>query len=134
MTGSAAAPCSFGGLQLAHGFQRVDLMPARKVEEILIAAGTMREIGLEDAADGARHLLGNDITVELAAERRVRAKSAADIDVITLDRIGLLVRLHFARQQPDLGDVVLRAGVMAARTMYINPPVWRHRRARHARR
>src|SRR6202453_362198 len=133
MTGSAAAPCSFGGLQLAHGFQRVDLMPARKVEEILIAAGTMREIGLEDAADGARHLLGNDITVELAAERRVRAKSAADIDVITLDRIGLLVRLQFAREQPDLGDVVRRAGVMAAGQMNIDRRVERNARVAPAR-
>src|ERR1700691_1913696 len=109
MTGSAAAPCSLGGLQLAHGFERVDLMPARKVEEIFIAAGAMREIGLEDAADRARHLLGDDVTKKLAAERCVRAKSAADIDSKTLDRITLLVRLHFARQEPDLGDVVLRA-------------------------
>src|ERR1700691_5196681 len=105
MTGSAAAPCSFGGLQLAHGFERVDLMPARKVEEIFIAAGAMPGIGLEDAADRARHRRGDDVPKKLAAERGVRAKSAAGIDVITLDRIGPLVRLHFARKEPDLGVV-----------------------------
>src|ERR1700691_5389986 len=115
MTGSAAAPYSFGGLQLTHGFQRVDLMPARKVEEILFAAGAMREIGLENAADGARHVVGHDVAIKLAAERGVRAKAATDIDVITLDRIGVLVRLHLASQQADFRYVVLRAGVVAAR-------------------
>src|ERR1700691_5575774 len=128
MTGSAAAPYSFGRLQLAHGFERVDLMPARKVEEIFLAARAMREIGLEDATHRPRHLLGDDVAKKLAAERRVRAKSATDIDVIALDRIGVLVRLHFARQQPDLGNVVLRTGVMATGQMNIDRRVERYTR------
>src|ERR1700733_5763851 len=125
MTGSAAAPYSFGGPRVAHGFERVDLMPARKIEEILFAAFAMREIGLEDAADGARHVGGDDVAVKLAAERRVRAKAAADKDVIALDRIGVLVRQHLARQQSDFRNVMLRARVMAAGQMNVDRRVER---------
>ena len=53
----------------------------------------MREIGFEDARDHARRFVGDDVAIKLAAERRVRAKAAADQDVIALDRIVVFVGL-----------------------------------------
>ena len=56
----------------------------------------MRQIGLEDAFDGSRRILGADVAEKLASERGVRAEAAADEHVITFDRFGLLIRLDFA--------------------------------------
>src|SRR5580704_9530264 len=95
-------------------------MPSRKGQKVFFAARTMRQIGLEDAADRAWHLLGDDVAIKFATECRVRAEAAANIDVIALARIGVLVRLHLARQKPDFGNVMLRARMMAAGQMNID--------------
>src|SRR4029077_8798415 len=97
MTGSgAAASCSCGGLALGHCFQRFDLVAPRKGEEALLARSAVREIGLEDALDGARHLFRDDIAIEFAPQRSVGSEAAADRDVIALDRVGIRVGLHLA--------------------------------------
>ena len=79
-------------------------MPARESEERFFRRGAVREIGFEDARDRGRRLLGDDVAVELAAERRVRPEAAADQDVIALARVVILVRLDLAGQETDLGD------------------------------
>jgi hypothetical protein len=48
----------------------------------------VRHVGLEQALDPARRVLGFHITVDVAAERGVGAEAAADQDVIALDRVG----------------------------------------------
>ena len=102
--GWAAAPMrSFGGLQLGHRLERIDFMAAREGEERFLRRGAVREIGFENARDGARRLVGDDVAIKLAAERRVRAEAAADKDVITLERIVVFVDLDLAGEQPDLG-------------------------------
>ena len=83
----------------------------------------MREIALQHALDGARRILGLDVAIDLAAERGVRPETAADIDVIALDRIGVLADLDLAGEQADIADVMLRAGMMAAGEMDIDRPV-----------
>jgi len=71
-------------------------MPAGEGEEALLARGAMCQIGLQDAFDRARRLLFRHVAIEFAAERRVRSETAADIDVIALDRIGILACLDLA--------------------------------------
>src|SRR3984957_20529839 len=119
--GWAAAPMrSFGGLQLGHRLERIDFMAAREGEERFLRRGAVREIGFENARDGARRLVGDDVAIKLAAERRVRAEAAADKDVITLERIVVFVDLDLAGEQPDLGHEMLRAGMMTAGQMNID--------------
>src|SRR5208282_2483522 len=114
MTGPAAvASCSFGGLKLGHGFERVEFVPPRKSEKRLLARVPVREISLQDALNGARRVFRDDVAIKFAAERGVRPEAAADEDVIALYRIGILVRLHLAGEQADLGDEMLGARVMA---------------------
>ena len=74
-----------------------------------------------------------DVAIKLAADRSVRTEAAADENVIALDRIVVLVRLHLAGQQPDFGYEVLRAGMMAAGQMNIDRRVERDARLAPAR-
>src|SRR5262245_65872345 len=89
-------------------------MPARKFDKAFPRRCAMREIGLQDSLDGLRRILSLHVAIELAPKRGVGAKTATDQHVIALDRISLLVVLHVAGQQPDSGNEMLRAGVMAA--------------------
>src|SRR5689334_9241147 len=115
MTGSeAAGSCSCGGLVLGHCLERIDLVPPREGEKSLLRRRAMREIGFQDALDGARHFFGDDIAIEFTPERRVGPEAAADRDVIALDRIGFFAGLHLAGEKADLRDEMLRAGVMTA--------------------
>src|SRR6185312_3635429 len=117
--------CSCGGIRVDHALERVDLVPPRKAEEALVRRGAMREIGLEDAFDRARRLVGRDVAVERAADRGVRPEAAADQHVIALDRISLLFRLHLAGEQTYFADRVLRAGVMTSGEMDVDGRVER---------
>src|SRR5579863_1167683 len=129
MTGSAAAAsCSCGDLRLGHRPERVDLVAANEGEESLLAGSAMPEIGLQDPLDGARRVLRGDVAIELASERGIRPEAAADQDVIALDRIRILVRLDLAGEEPDLGNEMLRAGVMAAGQMDVDRRIERHAR------
>ena len=93
----------------------------------------MREIGLQDAFDRLRRILGLHVAIELAPERGVGPEAAADQDVIALDRIGVLAVLHLAGQQADLADEMLRAGMMAAGQMDVDRCVERNARLAPAR-
>src|SRR5262245_38944821 len=88
----------------------------------------MREIGPKDSLNGLRRILRLDVAVELAPERCVRPKAAADQDVIALDRIGLIIVLHLAGQQPDFRNEMLRAGMVAAGQMDVDRRVERNAR------
>ncbi len=86
----------------------------------------MGEIAFEHAFDDARRVLRLHVAINLAAERRVRAEAAADIDVIAFDL--LLAILDLAGKQPDVADVVLRTGMMAAGKMDVDRSVERDAR------
>ena len=67
-----------------------------------------------------RRVFGFDVAIKLAAERGIRAETAADKDVIALDLIAVLGHLHLAADQADIADVMLRAGMRAAGQMDID--------------
>src|SRR5512135_1601676 len=134
MTGlEAVASCSCGGLALGHRLESIDLVPPRKGEKSLLARRAMRQIGLQDALDGARRLLRDDVAIEFAPKRGVGPKAAADRDVITLDRVGVLIGLHFAGKEADFRDEMLRAGVMTAGQVDVDRRVERDARFTPAR-
>jgi hypothetical protein len=58
----------------------------------------MRQISFQNALDDAWCVFGDNVTIELAAERGVRAKAAADQNVIALDRIVVFIRLDLASE------------------------------------
>src|SRR5688572_11505771 len=121
MTGSAAAIAgSFDRLRRKHDLQRIELMPARERQERLVGRRAISEIGLEHPLDGPWRVGRLHVTEELAAERRIRTEAAADMDMIALDRIGILADLDLAGDQPDVADVVLRAGMMASGEMDVD--------------
>src|SRR5436305_12973838 len=88
----------------------------------------MREITFKDALDRTRRILGFDIPVNLAAERRVVAEPAADQHVIAVDRLAFFVDRNARGDQPDVADVMLRAGMMAAGEMDVHRRVERDAR------
>ena len=76
-------------------------MPAREFDEAFLWRSTVCEIGFQDAFDPVRGVLGLHVAVKFAPERRVGSEAAADEDVISLDRIGILVVLYLAGQKAD---------------------------------
>ncbi len=102
-------------------------MPLREIEERLVALA-MRQIALQDALDRARRVLGLHVLVDVAREPCFGAEAAADQHVIAVDRVAFLVDRNARRDQPDVADVVLRAGVMAAGEMDVHRRVERDAR------
>src|SRR5436305_738229 len=88
----------------------------------------MREISFQNALHRSRRILGLHVLVDLAAEPRVWPESAADKDVVAVDGIAILIHWHARRDQPDVANVVLRAGVMAASEMDVHRRVERDAR------
>src|SRR6478609_3635963 len=101
-------------------------MPARKGEKAFFGRCAMREIGFQNALDGARRVACLDVTVKFAAERGVGAEAAADQHVIALDRIVAL--LNLAGEQADFGNEMLCARVMAAGEMDVDRRIERNTR------
>src|SRR3984893_49619 len=107
------------GLRGDERLERVEVVAIGEGEERLGRRGAVTHVGLEHALDGRRRVLRLYIAVDFAAERGVRAKGAADMNVIALDRVAL-VQFHLRRDQADLADEVLGAGVMAAGEMDVD--------------
>src|SRR5205823_12229883 len=97
-------------------------------EEGLPLIGAMRDIRLEHALDGSRRILRLDVAVERAANTRLGTEPAADMDVIAVDRIAVVGDLDARADEADVPDVVLRAGVRAAREMDVDRSIERHAR------
>src|SRR3977135_2775371 len=77
----------------------------------------MREISLQQLLDRSRRVLGLEIMKDLLPDIGLRTEPAAGEQVIALDRIVALAGRHFRRDQADIADVVLRAGMVAAGQM-----------------
>src|SRR6516165_4692106 len=125
MAGARAGAGSSDRLAFEERPQRIDLVPAGESEEAFLRRDAVREISLEHALDGLRRILGFDVVVDLGRDRRVWAETAADVNVVALDRVAVFGGLHFAGQQSDVADVMLRAGVMASGEMDVDRAVER---------
>src|SRR5690349_17336820 len=113
MGSAVAGSGSCAGPGIAQRLEPLDLMAAHKGEEAL-GAVAVREVAAQQASHRARHILRLDIAKNLARKRGVRSEAAADQDVIALDGVAIVRRLHPAGEEADVADVMLRAGVMAA--------------------
>ena len=74
----------------------------------------MREIGLQQSLDRLRRIVRLEVVINLLPDIGIRTKAAAGEQVITFDRVDILADIHLRRDQPDIADVMLRAGMMAA--------------------
>src|ERR1700704_2894304 len=80
----------------------------------------MGEISLQQLLDRSRRVLGLEIMKDLLPDIGLRTETAAGEQMIALDRIVGIITLagrHFGRDQADIADVVLRAGMVAAGQM-----------------
>src|SRR5258708_12746808 len=74
----------------------------------------MRKIGLQQSLDRLRRILGLEVVIDLLPDIGVRAKAAAREQMIALDGIDVVADIDLRRDQADIADVVLRAGMVAA--------------------
>src|ERR1700732_4717283 len=98
------------GETLEHG----NLMPRGKILKALGGAGAMREIGLEQTFDPRRRVLRFHFAQNLAPDRARGTKAPARDDMIAVHRFAFLIDANPRGNEPDVADVMLRAGMMAA--------------------
>src|SRR5215469_9656496 len=120
MAGARAGAGSSDRLAFDERSQRINLVPAGESEEAFLRRDAVREISLEHALDGLRRILGFDIAVDFRRDRRVRAETATDVNVVALDRVAVFGDLHLAGEQADVADVMLGAGVVASGEMDVD--------------
>src|SRR3974390_1165552 len=124
-----AAGASFSSsarLRPEQGLHRVDVMTAREFGEAFLRARAIFEIGFEHPFDCRRRIVGLDVAVYFAAALRLRTEAAADMDVIGLGLIFLVGALGLGAEEPDIADVMLRAGIRAAGEMNVERMIERH--------
>ena len=92
-------------------------MAAREGQEGFIGRRAMGEIGLQQPLDRLRRVLGLEVVIDLLPDIGVRAEAAAGEQMIALDRVVVLADRHLRRDQADIADVMLRAGMVAAGEM-----------------
>src|SRR4051812_4125336 len=73
-----------------------------------------------------RRLLGLDVMIDRLAQISIWPEPATSEQVITFDGLVLLTNSNFRRYQPDIADVMLSAGMMAAGEMDVERRVDRH--------
>src|SRR5215471_12478135 len=120
---AAARFLSFDGLRGKDLLQTVHVVTAREREEALVVRGAVRDIPFKNALDDFRRIPRLHVVEDLASEPRLWTEAAANENVITLDRIAIFGHLHLGREQADVADVVLRAGMMTAGQVDIDRPV-----------
>src|SRR5258705_8215200 len=79
----------------------------------------MREICFQQLLDRLRRLLRLEVVVDLLPDIGIGAEPSAGEQVIAFDGVVLLADGHFGADQAYIADVMLRAGMMAAREMNI---------------
>src|SRR5215470_16406087 len=95
-------------------------MAANEGLEGLGLAGAMCEVGAEQLFYRRRAILTLHVAPKLAPDRRVGAKTATHHHMEAFDRISLVIDGDPASDQSDIADIVLGAGIWAARQMDIN--------------
>src|SRR6516225_1877391 len=89
-------------------------MAAREGKKGFFFGNSVRQIGLEQFLNRLRRVLRLEVAVDLLSDIGIGPESAAGEQVIALDRVIALADWYFGRDQADVADVVLGAGVMAA--------------------
>src|SRR5262249_56278006 len=72
---------------------------------------------------GGRGVFSLDVAVALPSESLVGTEAAADMDVVALDGVAVLRDRHSGAEKPDVADVVLSAGIGAAREVDVHRAV-----------
>src|SRR4051812_22589450 len=88
----------------------------------------MRQISFQQLLYCLRRLLGLDVMIELLAQISIWPEPTTSEQVITFNSLVLLTNSDFGRYQPDIADVMLSAGMMAAGEMDVERRVDRHPR------
>src|SRR6202047_153050 len=101
-------------LSFGETLERGNLMPRGKILQAFGGGGAMPEIGLEPPFDSRRRFLCFHVAQNLAPDRGRDARAPAGDDVIAVHRIAFLVDANPRGDEPDVADVMLRAGMMAA--------------------
>ena len=92
-------------------------MAACEGEEGFVRRSAVREIRLQQLLHRLRRVLGLEVVIDLLPDIGIRTEPAAGEQVITLDGVVLLADRNLGADQPDIADVVLRAGMVAAGEM-----------------
>src|SRR5262245_6789878 len=80
----------------------------------------MREIGLKQALDEGRRVLGLHVLLQGRADGSVSPEVPADGDVVSLHGVSVVADGDPRTEETDVADVVLGARVMAARQMDVD--------------
>src|ERR1700730_10047059 len=107
-------------LSFGETLERGNLMPRGKILKALGGAAAMREIGLEQTFDPRRRVLCFHVAQNLPSDRARGAKAPARDDVIAVLSFAFLVDANPRGDEPDVADVMLRAGMMAAGQVVID--------------
>src|SRR3954451_15959702 len=102
-------PALSSGIELL--LERLLAGAAVDLDERLVLVGAQLEIGLDDALDRVRHLLGRESRADDPADRRLVVGAAAQRDLVKF--LALLVEAENA----DVPDMMMAAGVDAARDL-----------------
>src|SRR6266545_3993145 len=94
-------------------------MAARECQKGFFGRNAMREIGLQQSLDRLWRVFRLEVVIDLLPDIGIRSKAAAGEQMIALDGIDILADIHFRSDQPDIADVMLRAGMMATGDVYV---------------
>src|SRR5262249_12277690 len=125
MAGARAGVGSSDRLAFDERSQRINLVPAGGSEEAFLRRDAGREVGPEHCVGRLPRIPGFDRPAGLPRDRSVWAETATDVNMVALDRVAIFGGLHFAGQQSDVADIMLRAGVMASGEMDVDRAVER---------
>src|SRR3954449_2235214 len=88
----------------------------------------MGEIGLEQLFNRFGRILGFDVAINFSAQIGVGAEAATCEQVIAFHALVVVANRDSGGDQPDIADVVLRAGMMASRYMDVERSIDRNSR------
>src|SRR5579863_6555156 len=109
-----------GGDFIDELLQGGDVVPRGELEETFGGAFAPGEIGLQQSFDELRRGIGLHVAEDLAADLSVRPEAAADDDVIAIDRVAVGIDRDAGAAEPDVADVMLRAGMVTAGQMDVD--------------
>src|SRR5690242_13313345 len=92
-------------------------MASREGQEVFIGRSAMPKIGLQQPLDGLWRVFRLDVAIDLLPDLGLRPEAPACDEMIAFDGILALAGRHLRREQADVADVMLRAGMVAAGQM-----------------
>src|SRR5690606_15854195 len=89
-------------------------MATGEIEEGFGGRTAVGQIGPEQAFHGIWAIVPRNITEQFATDAGIAAGTAADKQVEAFDRVSVVAPVDLAGDEPDVADIVLGAGVVAA--------------------